>query len=38
MFSEPSALVFLSTLATEVVIAIALGAYLISDVRRKQNF
>ena len=38
MFSEPSALVFFSTIVSEVVIAIALGAYLVSDVRRKQNF
>lgn len=38
MFSEPSTLMFVSALATEVVIALALGAYLVSDVRRKQNF
>ena len=37
MFVEPNALTLFSTIATEVLIAIALGAYLISDVRRKQN-
>lgn len=37
MFVEPNALVLVSTIATEVLIAIALGAYLVSDVSRKQN-
>ena len=37
MFPEPSALAFFSTLATEFAIALALGFYLVTDVRRKQN-
>ncbi len=38
MFSEPTSLVFISTVVSEVAIAFLLGMYLISDVKRKQNF
>lgn len=36
MFSEPTSLVFVSTLLSEVVIAALLGMYLGADVKRKQ--
>lgn len=37
MFPEPSAFAFFSTLATEFALALALGFYLVNDVRRKQK-
>ncbi len=36
MFSEPTSFVFISTLASEIIIAALLGLYLVSDVKRKQ--
>lgn len=38
MFPEPNTLSLFSTIATEVVIALLLGLYLVNDVRRKQDY